>query len=440
MLKIISRASRAVVGDERWPEVRSRTERIARKLLPPPAYDYMLRQRGKVSPPVGTVDFGDFRRLEPMSREFGFDRGHPIDRYYIENFLEAEGDAITGRVLEIGDNTYTHQFGHEITQPESLHVQPLPGVTFVDDLARGTTLPSGAFDCIILTQTLHLIYDMRAAMQTVYRILKPGGTVLVTVPGISQMADEDWNSTWHWSLTPNSCDELFSEFFPSTQYEIKSYGNVLSAISFLQGMVTNELTKEELDHHDPSYPVTITIRASTAHRDTKVSLPAGWSRWTREPHEQDPQTSLTQALAFLDGQGAIEDWGAGSADARRLVQSSAYVAVDALDSEQIDVKADLQDYRSNASCILIRHVLEHNWGWRRIVANAVASFENRMAIVIYTPFSSREAKLDEYDEIPILALDKAELTAFFTGLDVREETISSKTDYGQETIFYLSKK
>jgi glycosyltransferase involved in cell wall biosynthesis len=37
--------------------------------------------------PIGSVRFGDFRRLSPISRSFGFDRGTPTDRYYIENSL-----------------------------------------------------------------------------------------------------------------------------------------------------------------------------------------------------------------------------------------------------------------------------------------------------------------------------------------------------------------
>ena len=33
--------------------------------------------------PTRTVRFGDLRRLVPFSREFGFDRGTPVDRFYI---------------------------------------------------------------------------------------------------------------------------------------------------------------------------------------------------------------------------------------------------------------------------------------------------------------------------------------------------------------------
>src|ERR687894_427089 len=64
-----------------------------------------------LSPARGRLDLGDLRRLTPISREYGYDRGTPIDRFYIENFLEEHSSSIRGRVLEISENTYTRRFG-----------------------------------------------------------------------------------------------------------------------------------------------------------------------------------------------------------------------------------------------------------------------------------------------------------------------------------------
>ena len=49
--------------------------------------------------------------LEPVSRSFGFDRGTPVDRRYIEQFLARHAAAIRGDVLEVGDDGYTRRFG-----------------------------------------------------------------------------------------------------------------------------------------------------------------------------------------------------------------------------------------------------------------------------------------------------------------------------------------
>lgn len=144
--------------------------------------------------PTRAVRFGDFRRLVPFSREFGFDRGTPVDRFYIEWFLSCCEADIRGRVLEIGDNSYTKRFGgNRVTHSDVLHVQEgNPQATFIGDLTSAEHIPSDVFDCIILMQTLHLIYDMKAAMRTLYRILKPGGVLLATVPGISQLERGLW--------------------------------------------------------------------------------------------------------------------------------------------------------------------------------------------------------------------------------------------------------
>jgi glycosyltransferase involved in cell wall biosynthesis len=214
-------------------------------------------------PRVGTVKFGNLRRITPISQVFGFDRGLPIDRYYIEAFLKRQSEDIRGRVLEIGDRFYTEQFGHNrVIQSDVLHVHDgNPDATIVGDLSNAENVPSEAFDCVVLTQTLHLIYDLKAALATIHRILKPGGTALITVPGISQIAIDEWKDYWMWSFTSLSANKLFGEYFPTDHLTIETFGNVMTATAFLQGLATQELKEEELNHHDPSYQVLITIRA-----------------------------------------------------------------------------------------------------------------------------------------------------------------------------------
>ena len=72
---------------------------------------------------VGKIDFGDLRELTPVSEVWGFDRGRPIDRYYIERFLQQHAPDVRGHVLEIGDDTYTRQFGGaRVTRSDVLNV------------------------------------------------------------------------------------------------------------------------------------------------------------------------------------------------------------------------------------------------------------------------------------------------------------------------------
>lgn len=217
-------------------------------------------------PAAGTVKTGDFFRTTPFSNVFGYDRGGPIDRYYIENFLSAESEYICGRVLEIGDNEYTLRFGKEnVQQSEVLHVNDSnPVATIVGDLSDAPQIADNSFDCIILTQTLHMVYDYKAVIKTCYRILKPGGTLLLTVPGITPIDYGEWGKTWLWSFTGRVMEMILAESFLKKQLEIETYGNVYVASAFLYGMGLPEIEKKVLDFHDPNMQVIITAKAVKA--------------------------------------------------------------------------------------------------------------------------------------------------------------------------------
>lgn len=214
-------------------------------------------------PPVGSVQAGDFQRTTPFCNEFGYNRGGPIDRYYIERFLAAEATCIRGRVLEIGDNAYTVQYGAAGTYASDiLHVDATnEKATLVGDLSHAPQVPDATFDCIILTQTLHLIYDFRGALATCYRILRPGGTLLLTAPGLSPIDRGEWQDIWYWSFTSSALSRLMAEFFADAEVTIDSFGNVRVATAFLYGMGLAELTEQELAYYDPQFQVINTVKA-----------------------------------------------------------------------------------------------------------------------------------------------------------------------------------
>jgi SAM-dependent methyltransferase len=215
-------------------------------------------------PPVGRVRFGSLRRVEPLSREFGYDRGLPVDRHYIEAFLARQASDVHGRVLEIGDATYTRRYGGDrVTRSDVLHVADAgPDVTIVADLADGRGIPEDSFDCVILTQTLQVIWDVGAAVRTVERILRPGGVVLATMPGISPVSRYDMDRWgYFWSFTSDSARRLFEEVFPASGVRVETHGNPLVATAFLYGLASAELRPEHLEHRDPDYQLLITVRA-----------------------------------------------------------------------------------------------------------------------------------------------------------------------------------
>lgn len=217
-----------------------------------------------VWPPVGWVRFGQLRRLKPVTTDYGNSRGLEIDRYYIEKFLSDHAADIHGHVLEIKHNTYTLKYGGDrVTRSDVLHkVQGNPHATIVADLSNGDHLPSDTFDTIIFTQTLQFIYDIHSTVATLYRILRPGGILLATMSGMAQISREDFEM-WgeYWRFTSLSACLLFEEVFPKENILVHSYGNVLAAISFLEGLAVEDIKRKELDSHDPNYEVLIAIRA-----------------------------------------------------------------------------------------------------------------------------------------------------------------------------------
>lgn len=209
------------------------------------------------------INWHNLRNLKPISRKFGFDRGTPIDRIYIEDFLNKNRQSITGTVCEIADNTYSLKYGHNVEKYEILHyTNDNKGTTIVGDLTNKDTLPQGQVDCFILTQTLNVIYDVKAAIEGLHYILSNQGVALITVAGISQISRYDMDR-WgdYWRFTDLSIKKLFDDVFGSENVEIETYGNVLTATAFLQGLSAEELTQEELFYKDIDYQLTITIKA-----------------------------------------------------------------------------------------------------------------------------------------------------------------------------------
>lgn len=219
----------------------------------------LQRRLRRLSRPVWP---GVLRRTTPLSDTWGYDRGTPIDRYYIERFLADHRADITGRVLEVKDSSYTERFGSAVQYFDVLDLDPEnPRATIVADLTAAHDVATDQFDCFLLTQTLQLIYDMRSALIHAHRILRPGGVLLVTVPTISRIVPRYGLGTDYWRFTPASCSRLFGEIFGPDNIRVQSYGNVLAAVGFLAGMAREELSSNELEQHDEYFPLITAVRA-----------------------------------------------------------------------------------------------------------------------------------------------------------------------------------
>jgi len=209
--------------------------------------------------PVGGVNWGDLRRQQPLSDRWGFDRGQPVDRYYIENFLARHSATIRGTCIELMNSGYTRTYGNDrVIHADVVDINPNnANATIVGDLVDPKTLAAGRYDCFILTQTLQVIFDFAAALRNCYAAVKSGGTLLITVPCMCRYSPHPED---YWRFTDHSLRRLIAENTDCEDFEVESHGNLVASIAFTVGMASEELTKEELDFRDVRFPIVTTAR------------------------------------------------------------------------------------------------------------------------------------------------------------------------------------
>lgn len=201
---------------------------------------------------------------KPYSNVFGLDKCTPIDRLYIEHFLNINKEYITGSILEVAESTYSHKFGRNVTNFQILHYDTSNDIaTITGDLSAPESLPSGVCDCFICTQTLNFIFDVQSAIKGSYKLLSPGGIFLGTVAGLSQISRYDMDR-WgdYWRFTDLSVKLMFEKVFGENMVETVVFGNALAATAFIQGIPVEEiLNKNKLMEIDDNYQLIIGIKA-----------------------------------------------------------------------------------------------------------------------------------------------------------------------------------
>lgn len=242
-------------------DMRKRLVRTARGLPEP----VKTRARRSLGRPLGSkrlrraatpVRWGSLRRLEPVSRDWGFDRGTPVDRHYLDRFFASVSPVIQGRVLEVRDPAYTSGFGDQVASVDLVDIDPTnDDATIVADLAEEGSLPAEAFDCAILPQTLQFVDDPEATVSNLWRSIVPGGALVVTVPGLSRV-DPYAGDADRWRWLPSGLRQLVEGVCePRERLELAAFGNLLAATAFLHGMATEELQGAELEPLDPDFPI-----------------------------------------------------------------------------------------------------------------------------------------------------------------------------------------
>ncbi len=200
--------------------------------------------------------------VKPISKVSGIERGKAVDRYYIEHFLNCNSSYIKDTVMEIASNDYIKKFGGDKVKKELiLHVAGWGKNTFKGNFETGEGIKENMADCLICTQTLQYIYDLKAAIRNIYKLLKPKGTALITVPGIKSLFiydEQNWGERW--SFTKESMRQLCLEVCEEKDFIVESYGNVKIAAAYLYGVCCEDLKKEDFEYNDAQFPFLITVK------------------------------------------------------------------------------------------------------------------------------------------------------------------------------------
>lgn len=175
-----------------------------------------------------------------------------------------------------------------------------------------------------------------------------------------------------------------------------------------------------------------------------------WSGWKdTEPIQLGSLKSYQDMVTWLDGYGDIADWGGGTGFAQYFVKQSRYCVLDGSISKLSHVLIDLAHCDVSSECIMLRHVLEHNYNWQAILRNVVKNFTRRAAVAISTPLLLGPTTFDHEESgflgsvgesVPVLHLCRFEVLSiigpFLHHTDFRGRVSPAVPD---ETIFYLEK-
>ncbi|MGC4885690.1 class I SAM-dependent methyltransferase [Micromonospora sp. DT227] len=202
--------------------------------------------------------------LGPVSDCYGYDRGTPVDRVYIDDFLIQHSALIRGDAAEVKDDTYLRRYGRErLTSTTIIDIDPTNSrATLQADITVPGSLPAATFDCVVLTQTLQLLTDASAALRTCYTALRPGGALLLTVPCLARVSPSGGTAD-RWRFTPAGLHHLLTDWPGPTQ--VTGYGNLRTCLAALLGEAAEELTATERKHIDPRFPL---LAVATARRAT----------------------------------------------------------------------------------------------------------------------------------------------------------------------------
>lgn len=196
--------------------------------------------------------------VQPLTTDW-CQRGISIHRTYLEWFVQQFAADIKGCCLEFQDDAYTSRFGGErVTKLDILNKDYSPNATIVADLTQANNIPSDTYDCIMCTYVLHVIAEPEKMISELYRILKPGGVLLMAVPNITIHYP---TYSEYWRFTSCGLHYVLNKYFATEKIAVQTYGNSLVTAGEIRGMTAFDFTKAKLEYNDPRFALIVCARA-----------------------------------------------------------------------------------------------------------------------------------------------------------------------------------
>ena len=175
-----------------------------------------------------------------------------------------------------------------------------------------------------------------------------------------------------------------------------------------------------------------------------------WNAWydglsrTHAPIMYADAATYLAAGAFLADAAEVEDWGCGGGGFRQFCLTK-YVGLDGSNTPFADKIVDLCTYRSTAPGIMLRHVLEHNYEWEAILEGAIQSFQEKLCLILFTPFAEHTKEIAHNRnlgvDVPDLSFSRHDIEKHFVGLTWKLiPNVRTQSQYGVEHVYFVWRK
>lgn len=200
----------------------------------------------------------------PLTRNFGFYRGTPIDRYFINkwiyDFLDEidSGNKLKG--IEIGGFDYLKYNSKKYLANELVPKRELKKSK--DSLCINLNEPINKdfklkekYDFVICTQVLHVLENDINGLRIIYKLLKKGGLIIGSTAGtINPISIYDYK---RWGCYRGYSDQGLKSILEKTGFEcqIETFGNFALAYEILNGAVVEDIDQSLFKENDEIFQI-----------------------------------------------------------------------------------------------------------------------------------------------------------------------------------------